>query len=102
MKEYYCIRCGKKIKDEKVKTSIAKRKNPKYCDKICRYDKHYEVCHIIPISNFKNEDKMFEVNKPSNLIALCRNCHWEFDHNLMDEFTKELVIKISSSRTKNY
>jgi predicted HNH restriction endonuclease len=21
-----------------------------------------------------------EINKPENLIILCPNCHWEFDH----------------------
>jgi transcriptional regulator with GAF, ATPase, and Fis domain len=25
-----------------------------------------------------------EVNSETNLVALCRNCHWEFDHGFLE------------------
>jgi 5-methylcytosine-specific restriction endonuclease McrA len=50
------------------------------CEK-CGYDKHVEVCHIKPISDFSPNTKLSEINSETNLIILCPNCHWEFDHN---------------------
>jgi hypothetical protein len=49
------------------------------CSK-CGYDKHFEVAHIEPISKFPPETLLTVVNDPSNLMALCPNCHWEFDN----------------------
>lgn len=49
---------------------------------ICGYDKHVELCHIKPISKFDDNDTLFDVNNIKNVIQLCRNCHWEFDHGL--------------------
>jgi len=49
----------------------------------CAYDKHVELCHIKPIKDFLPTDKIKDVNSPSNIIQLCRNCHWEFDHHLL-------------------
>ena len=46
---------------------------------ICGYDKHVELCHIKPISEFPPETLVSEVNDISNVVQLCRNCHWEFD-----------------------
>ena len=50
----------------------------------CGYDKHYEVCHIKGISTHSDDTSISEINKLDNLIALCPNCHWEFDHGLLD------------------
>lgn len=50
---------------------------------ICGYVKHYEVCHIKSVSSFENKVKIKEINDISNLIALCPNCHWEFDNGLL-------------------
>lgn len=49
----------------------------------CGYDKHVELCHIKAISSFKPEDKIGLINHPDNIIQLCRNCHWEFDHDML-------------------
>lgn len=49
------------------------------CSK-CGYDKHVECCHVIPISKFSLDVKVSEVNSENNLILLCPNCHWEYDH----------------------
>ena len=56
-----------------------KSSRPKACA-ICHYDTHYEVCHIKPINGFLPTDFVGNVNKLSNLAALCPNHHWEFDH----------------------
>lgn len=50
----------------------------------CGYNKHVELCHIKPISKFNEDSKICEVNCEENLIQLCRNCHWEFDHGLLN------------------
>jgi hypothetical protein len=26
-----------------------------------------------------------EINSPDNVLILCRNCHWEFDHNHLQD-----------------
>lgn len=45
----------------------------------CGYSLHTEFCHIKEIS--KNKDlTLGEINDPSNILILCKNCHWEFDH----------------------
>ena len=50
----------------------------------CNYDKFVETCHIEPIKNFSKDTLLIIVNDPKNLILLCPNCHWEFDHNKLD------------------
>lgn len=49
----------------------------------CGYDKHVEMCHIIPIRNFSKDATVGEINSSDNLIFLCPNHHWEFDNNLL-------------------
>lgn len=53
------------------------------CCEICGYDKHIEICHIKDIASFSKTTLVSEINDPSNLIALCRNHHWEFDNDLL-------------------
>ena len=55
---------------------------PKQCV-ICGYDKHYEICHKINVSDFDGNTLINEINSLNNLIALCRNCHWEFDNGIL-------------------
>ncbi|MFZ8310550.1 HNH endonuclease [Staphylococcus aureus] len=50
---------------------------------MCGYAKHYEVCHIKAINQFDSNTRLSEVNDINNLVALCRNCHWELDHGLI-------------------
>lgn len=54
---------------------------PTYCVR-CGYDKHYEVCHIKPVNSFHEDTLISKINHLDNLIALCPNCHWEFDKGL--------------------
>lgn len=49
----------------------------------CGYLKHVELAHRIAISSFPNDTKLSVVNAKSNVIQLCRNCHWEFDHGYL-------------------
>ena len=51
----------------------------------CGYDKHVELCHIQAVSSFDDSELITSVNNETNIIPLCRNCHWEFDHNLLDK-----------------
>lgn len=54
----------------------------------CGYDKHVETCHIKGVKEFPFSTLLSEVNHPNNLILLCRNCHWEFDHGLLEHIRK--------------
>ena len=50
----------------------------------CGYDKHVEIAHIQSVNSFSGDITLDIINHPSNLIHLCPNCHWEFDHGLLD------------------
>ena len=50
----------------------------------CGYDMHVEICHLKAISSFAEDTKISIVNSSSNIIILCRNCHWELDHGLLE------------------
>lgn len=56
---------------------------PKSCA-VCGYDKTYEVAHIRSVSDFSDDALISEINHMDNLIALCPNHHWEFDHIGLD------------------
>jgi predicted restriction endonuclease len=49
----------------------------------CGYDKHVEICHIRAINTFPDDTPVSVVSGIDNLIALCPNCHWEFDNGLL-------------------
>lgn len=49
----------------------------------CGYDKTVNVCHIKAVSDFDDEATIGEINALSNLIGLCPNCHWEYDHGIL-------------------
>ena len=55
---------------------------PRVC-RVCGYDKHYEVCHKRAIHRFPRTTMIATVNHVDNLVALCRNHHWELDHGLL-------------------
>lgn len=52
---------------------------PKQCF-VCGYDKHFDVCHVKDIKTYSENTLIKEINSFDNLIALCKNHHWEFDH----------------------
>lgn len=49
----------------------------------CKYDKHFDVCHIKAIEDFDLSITIAEINDLDNLIALCKNCHWEQHNGLL-------------------
>jgi predicted restriction endonuclease len=74
-------------KNERVRMHARKvydRSNmPKECV-LCGYKKHYEICHLKPIHSFPLTTKLSVVNVLDNLVALCRNHHWEYDHRSLN------------------
>lgn len=63
---------------ERVYSASSKKK----CCYKCGYDKHYEICHIKAVSKFDDNALIQDINSIDNLIALCPNCHWEFDNGV--------------------
>lgn len=48
--------------------------------KVCGYSLHTEICHIKDVKDFSGDTLISVINHIDNLVALCRNHHWEFDH----------------------
>ena len=46
----------------------------------CKFKYGVQICHIRSISDFPEDTPLSEVNSLDNLILLCPNCHWLFDH----------------------
>jgi len=63
----------------------------------CGYDKHVELAHIKSLSSFPDDTKLSEVNSESNLIQLCRNCHWEFDNLPLDSEFIDLLHSLNKN-----
>jgi hypothetical protein len=57
--------------------------NPMKC-LVCGYEKHTDISHVDPVSEFSGDSKINEINHVTNLVALCPNHHWEFDNKLID------------------
>ncbi|WP_248581585.1 HNH endonuclease [Nocardioides sp. InS609-2] len=49
----------------------------------CGYSLHVDICHVRDVSTFALYATIGEVNAPENLIALCKNHHWEFDNGFL-------------------
>lgn len=65
------------------RASYRKSGNPMACE-FCGYDLHVEICHRRDISDFPLDTKIRVVNSLKNLVALCKNHHWEFDHGVIE------------------
>lgn len=65
---------------------------------LCGYSKAVEVCHIKGIASFDKSAKICEVNGIKNLICLCPNHHWEFDHNLLSDEDALIINRIIANR----
>ena len=57
--------------------------NPSPSCTVCGYDKHVEVAHIKPVAEFDDSATVKEINSIDNLVGLCPNHHWEYDHGLL-------------------
>jgi predicted restriction endonuclease len=50
---------------------------------LCEYATHVDICHVKDIRSYAHGTPYSVINDQANLIALCRNHHWEFDHDLL-------------------
>ena len=74
----------KYVRIRELARSIYKKSNKlKYCV-FCNYKNHYDVCHIKPIYTYPDETPISIINNIDNLIALCKNHHWELDNGYLD------------------
>ena len=53
------------------------------CCQACGYSRHVEVCHVKAIHLHNDLQTIGEINDPANLVGLCPNCHWEYDHGIL-------------------
>ena len=83
--------------------------NAKLIDcEICGYNRAIQRCHIVPMRLLKLSlieiGKEFKSYSGVNILHLCANCHWAFDHFLLtkDEFEKikDKVMKLSEIYTQ--
>ena len=63
-------------------TRLLNAHRPRVCQ-ACGYAKHVEYCHVLPIKAFPDSTTVQEVSGPTNILVLCPNCHWEYDHGLV-------------------
>lgn len=59
----------------------------------CNYDWAIDACHIRPIKDFPDGTLVRDINQKSNLVGLCKNCHWRFDHDEDPTFREKILIK---------
>ena len=62
---------------------VYKNSKRKYKCVICGYTNHIDIAHIKSVSEFSNNALLTEINNIDNLVALCPNHHWEYDHGLI-------------------
>lgn len=92
----FCDPCSEEYKNRLAVRSLAKathseirsharatlKNTPAICFN-CGYDKFVEVCHINPVKSFPETALLKDANHIDNLVKLCPNCHWEFDHGIL-------------------
>lgn len=76
----------------RVQNRIANKTLRQIPCQVCGYSTHVELAHIKPITAFSRDTPIGIVNSPSNLLVLCRNHHWEFDHGVLtlDQIPKRM------------
>ena len=70
----------------------------KYCI-ICQYKKTFEIAHIQSVSSFEDNVTISEINNIDNLIALCPNHHWEYDHKKLSKKDKNKLYNNIKNNT---
>jgi predicted HNH restriction endonuclease len=68
-----------RVREHARKVAAENGMSQKPCAK-CGFSEHVQICHIKSISDFLDTDTVREINSITNLIQLCPNCHWLFDH----------------------
>ena len=51
---------------------------------VCGYTLHVDIAHIKDVKDFEEHVTIKEINDINNLVALCKNHHWEFDNDILD------------------
>lgn len=74
--------------------SLARKQFVMACG-ICGYDFHVDVCHIVGLSTLPDETTVEDATGVNNFVLLCRNHHWELDHNALDIDTVPRPIPIA-------
>lgn len=75
--------CGARNKYNKVRSHarrLVSSLGMKMICSCCNFQKGIQVCHIKAINLFEDTTPLNVVNNINNLILLCPNCHWLFDH----------------------
>lgn len=67
----------------KIAANVYKYSGKPFCCVKCGYSKHVEIAHIKAVSYFGNSATIAEINSIDNLVALCPNHHWEYDHGIL-------------------
>lgn len=67
---------------QSARKSYVKSGRPMTCI-LCGYTSHVDICHIKDIRDYPDGTLYSVINDDSNLIALCKNHHWEFDHGIL-------------------
>lgn len=80
-----------RIRDVSRKAFIASGRAMKCI--VCSYTNHVDVAHVKPVSEFSKDTSISDVNSLDNLVALCRNHHWELDHGKMSAANRRKVMK---------
>jgi len=75
---------------EQSRRAYKKSGRPMVC-KVCMYNKHVDVCHVKGVADFPQSTKITTVNNLDNLVALCKNHHWELDRDLLSKVDRGRV-----------
>lgn len=67
---------------------------------VCPYDKHVEIAHVIPVASFSDEATIADIHRESNILGLCPNHHWEFDHGMLS--LEEILTHLDEDKRKIY
>jgi hypothetical protein len=81
---------ARSIIQKNANKTYLKSNNSKKC-KICGYDLFIEIAHIKSVSSFPATTLISEINSIDNLIALCRNHHWEYDNGFLNLVADERI-----------
>lgn len=68
---------------QKIARQVYLESNPSPKCAVCGYSNHVEIAHIKAVSEFDGDAEIKEINSVDNLIGLCPNHHWEFDHGML-------------------
>jgi hypothetical protein len=68
---------------------------PRMCAQ-CGYAVHVETVHLRPAEDFLPGTPLAEINAPTNLVYLCPNHRWEYEHGLISlDATSSLTAYLS-------